>query len=93
MSELTFTERSKSIAVVLDDLRALIEQDVEQSPTKRETLESWLEAMDRLRLQLRSGFEPSPSRPRKTLEALLLEVTETNIHREWDSGPSVGEEA
>ncbi len=104
--ELPFDEQTKSIAATLDHLHALIEQHIEHSPRRQETINECLSQMDRLRRRLLAtyGQEGARSAPEqaaigvstaespKTLDQLLEGVNESNLHHEFDTGPAVGEE-
>jgi hypothetical protein len=37
-------------------------------------------------------FSPDEEKPALTLEQLLAQITEANLHAEWDTGPDVGKE-
>ncbi len=54
---LSFAEQANSITATIDDLQAAIEQHVEHSPRRLETIEECLAQVDRLRVRLRDAYE------------------------------------
>ena len=60
--ELSFAERSRSIAAAIDDLQAAIEHHVAHSPRRPETIETCLSQVDRLGRRLRETYEQRGAR-------------------------------
>lgn len=54
--ELTFAEQARSITATINNLQAAIEQHVEHSPDRTETIETCLAQVDRLGRRLRDSY-------------------------------------
>lgn len=72
--ELTFAEQARSITATINNLRAAIEQHVERSPHRTETIEKCLAQVNRLSRRLRDSYQELGTQSDLDREPLAVEA-------------------